>query len=316
MNREDPVYFPFTFLEPERVERLYALAGKFISFRVFEKSVSEEVIKKEGDGKILTELFRLSSENAVKIARRFLEWSAGRDQLDLKALSAFFNYVGQDDDSGDIIKNIMDQGDETFEEPDLNRLLLRHEIALFLFQLKDRQDYEIVSALSRISESHRKLFFELDAEGGEVPEPGMPVRSDFRLANMEARISSWFVSFLFLSDAPRLIFTDEKEAFLGFLELFRDDEIRVFRAGNTKDVSRAENFRKITSFLCDARDLNPALCGCIETGKPVFIEDGELFFAVPGNAGIKRAVSRILGLKPENSMLSGSYGRLTICMVA
>lgn len=316
MNIEEPVYFPYTFIEPERVDRLHAMAGRFISFRVFEKNVSEEVAMKEEDGKILTELFRLSSENAVKTARRFLDWSAGRDQLDLKALSAFFDYVGHDDDSDDIIKNIMDQGDETFDEPDLTIFLLRHEIALFLFQLKDRQNYEIVSALSRISESHRKLFFELDAEGGEVPEGAMPVRGDFRLDNMEARISSWFVTFLFLSDAPRLIFTDEKEAFLGFLELFRDDEIRVFRAGNTKDVSRAENFRKIASFFSDNRDLNPALCGCIETGKPVLIEDGELFFAVPGNTGIKRAVSRILGLKPENSMLSGSYGRLTICMVA
>lgn len=320
MSEAIPVYFPFTFLEPCKVERIYGLVGRFRSYRAFEKKVSEEVESKEVEGKVFPDIFRVSSPDALKIARRFLDWSSERGSLDLKALSAFFRYIKEDDESENIISSIMNDGDNKDDEADALQPLLKHEITLFLLQLQDRQEYEINSALDRISQGHKKLFQRLDTGNVSEAEELMPVRDDFRLKNMETRISSWLAAFFFLSGSERTIFTDEKEAFLSFLELFRDDEIRIFRANKSEDCLSSKEFVRIASDFSYDSNFAHDHHGYVETGKPSFIEDGDMFFAAPGLLGINRVVAGILGLKgaleAEKYMLSASYGQLSVCMVA
>lgn len=319
MIKDVPVYFPFTFLEPERVEKLHELMGKFKAYRVFEKNVSDEIAEYEENGKIICQLFRLSSENSVKIAHKFLDWSKSRDSLDLKTVAAFFNYMEDSNESVDIIGSMDAVDKDCAETSAFNEILLRQEITLFLIQLLDRQEYEINSAFRRISQNHKRLFIESEKLNPDILDSGSSNLSGFRLDNMSSRIVSWLAAFFFLSEQSKIIFTDEKEAFLVFIDFFKNDEIMLYKANTKKSGLPCSELIHLASSFMDNKSLDSDFFEVLENGKQVVEESGDLFFAVSDDASFNKTMARVIGLKSESmsecALLSSDCKKIMICFV-
>jgi len=319
MIKNVPVYFPFTFLEPERVKKLHDLVGLFRTYRVFEKKVSDEIAADEEDGKIICQLFRMSSENSVKIAHNFLNWSKSIDSLDLKAVAAFFNYMKDSNESVDIIGSMAVVDKDCEESSEFNELLLRQEITLFLIQLLDRQEYEINSAFRKISQNHKRLFMGPEKSNIDLGDSASSNLYGFRLDNMSSRIISWLSAFFFLSDQSEVIFTDEKESFMVFTDFFKNNEIKLFKASTKKSGLSFSELIQLVSSSLDNKSLDSGPFEVLENGKQIFEESGDLFFAVPDDVGFNKTMAMAVGIKPgaisKYSLLSDDCKKLVICFV-
>lgn len=313
-----PVYFPFTFIEPERVDRLYNLVGKFRTFRVFEQK--DIVCDEESGNKTVFDLFRQSSENSTEIALRFLAWSKGLESLDIKAVSAFFNFVDPySDDPENIIDSVIEYGVETRHKKTLSGILLRHEITLFFLQLSDRQEYEISRAFKRIADGHRKLFEDLDAEAGISNDISIRMDSGFRLKNMNFRLRSWLFAFFYLSERDKIIFTDEKDAFFDFFEYCSEkntSELKIYRAEKNPEKN-AYDLPEIFSFISSDPDSSSAyIPGTVFSG---IVNDGDCLFFFTGIDDLKKKILAIPGLKTdignEHKASSIRGENLAVCLV-
>ena len=120
MSNELPIYFPFTFIEPERIERIFSAIGKFRIYRVFEKNVPEELNCYSGGDKIVFDVFKPSSDKSVKTAHSFLSWANSRTSLDIKAVSAFFKQLDDDNDFKQLDDDNDDNDDNDGDDNDDN----------------------------------------------------------------------------------------------------------------------------------------------------------------------------------------------------
>jgi len=314
-----PVYFPFTFLEPERVARLYDLVGTFRVYRIFEKKVSDEISDYASDGKIICDLFRLSSDNSVKIAHRFLDWSKNTESLDLKTVAAFFNYMDASNESVDIIGSMESIDNDSSVASLFNDDLLKHEITLFFIQLLDRQEYEINGAFRRISQTHKRLFMEPEKLNIDMPSQAPSDLSAYRLSNMNSRVVSWLAAFFFLSEQTKIIFTDEKEAFMVFMELLNSHDVKLYRANVEKSGLCRSELMSIMYSAIKEEKYDSELLEVLENGKQVIEKPGDLFFAVPDRTSFVKTIAGVLGVRSESmieySLLSRSCISMVFCLV-
>lgn len=313
-----PVYFPFTFIEPQRVDRLYNLVGEFRIFRVFEQN--DIVCDEESGKKTVFDLFRQSSENSTEIALRFLAWSKGLESLDIKAVSAFFNYIDPySDDPENIINSVIEYGVETRRKESLYEILLRHEITLFFLQLSDGQEYEINRAFKRIADGHRKLFDNLDAEAGISNDISINIDSGFRLKNMNFRLRSWLTAFFYLSEPDKIIFTDEKDAFFDLFEYCSEknsSELKIYRAEKNPEKN-AYDLPEMFSFISSDFDSSSGyIPGTVFSG---IVNTGDCLFFLTEIEGLKKKILAIPGLKTDigNEYQASSIREenLAVCLV-
>lgn len=320
MITDVPVYFPFTFMEPERVAKLFSFMGQFKAYRVFERNVSDEISKLEADGKIICELFRLSSDKSVKIAHGFLDWSKNMESIDLKAVAAFFNHIDPLNESVDIMGSMDSIDKDPENHQSFDELLLRQEITLFLIQLLDRQEYDINSALRRISQNHKRLLIDPEKKNNDFEDNSSFDLSGFRLDNMKSRVVSWLAAFFFLSDQSRMIFTDEKDAFIAFSEFFKSDEIKFYKAKNGKDGFAKSDLLKLAWPVSENFKFDPDFFELLENGEQIVENPGDLFFAASDPSDFRKALAGALGLRFDAftgcSLLSDNCIFPVVCFVA